>query len=159
MDGKPPPTSRRSSTTPALTINLPTSPSACTKASGVAVCEPTWKVTPKILAAWRALLSKRTALAPATPYLRSSGILLFLAETEIRTHKVRSRQPPVSSAIFFSSSSLSSAKLRTLNSAKARRIAVRDLTGCIKCKFASGMVLASSISVSEATSKWRTPAP
>ena len=114
---------------------------------------------PSSLAAWRALTSRRAALAPATPNLRSSGILLFLAGTATRTHKVRSRQPPVSSAIFLSSSSLSSAKLRTPNSANARRMAVRDLTGCMKCRSAPGIVAASSISGIEATSKWRMPAP
>ena len=79
--------------------------------------------------------------------------------TATRTHSVRSRQPPVSSAIFFSSSSLSRAKLRTPNSANARRMAVRDLTGCMKCSCAPGIVAASSISGIEATSKWRMPAP
>ena len=114
---------------------------------------------PSSLAACRALTSRRAALAPLTPYLRSSGILLLREGTATRTHRMRSRQPPVSSAIFLSSSSLSSAKLRTPNSANARLIALRDLTGCMKCSSAPGMVAASSISGIEATSKLRMPAP
>ena len=42
--------------------------------------------------------------------------------------------------------SLSRAKLRTPNSANARLIALRDLTGCMKWSSAPGMVAASSIS-------------
>ena len=52
----------RSSPT-ALPISLPTSSSAVTKASGVAVCEPTWKVMPSSLAACRAFTSSLAALA------------------------------------------------------------------------------------------------
>ena len=114
---------------------------------------------PSSLAACRAFTSRRAAFAPAVPYLRSSGILLFLADTATRTQRMRSRQPPVSSWIFFSSSSLSSAKLRTPYSANARRMATRDLTGCMKCSSAPGMVAASSISGIDATSKCRMPAP
>ncbi len=145
--------------TPALAIRRPTSCKRATKASGVSVWEPTWKVMPSSLAAWRAFTSRRTALTPETPYLRSSGILLFLAATDTRTHSVSSRDPPVSSRIFFSSSSLSSAKLRTPNSEKARRMALRDFTGCMKCSCAPGIVAASSTSGSDATSKCRMPAP
>ena len=110
---------------------MPTSASPVVNASGVAVCEPTWNVMPSCLAACRAFTSSRAALAPATPNLRSSGILLLCEGTATRTQSERSGQPPVSSAIFLSSSSLSSAKLRTPNSANARRMAVRDFTGCI----------------------------
>jgi hypothetical protein len=125
----------------------------------VAVCEPTWNVMPSSFDACRAFTSSRAAFAPEMPYFRSSGILLFFGATATRTQRASSRQPPVSSRILRSSSSLSSAKLRTPNSANARRIAVRDFTGCMKCRLTSGMVAASSISGIEATSKCRMPAP
>ena len=103
-------------TTPAFTISLCTSPSAVMNASGVVVCEPTWKVRPSSDAACRALTSSFAAFWPDTPNLRSSGMRLLIAGTATRTHSSRSRASSVASRILSSSSSPSSANERTPSS-------------------------------------------
>ena len=121
---------------------------------------PTWKLTPmRPRVAARAASSSDGASCRSTPNLPERVYCAPSADTAMRTISVRSSAPPVAWRIFCSSSWLSSAKVRTPNSRKAREMALRLFTGCMKASRAPGAWAAtSSISGIDATSKPVTPA-